>query len=205
MSRTGSAQRSNLHATRSHASHSGARPALLPVSHHDYVRLSVPSRGGSPDRTPQCGLCSRQGGNSSTPTAYEAATKASSTRMPSSAIISRHAIPKGLNVGPKRVKIRPITLEFYQSRPFDAITFCRNTLYFTLYDLAEGRLAMMRELWRVRSRSGRSVIERIAWQTALFTMNLCCGRTPRAQIRACLLGIWHGDGNITARYYVMRV
>jgi rhamnopyranosyl-N-acetylglucosaminyl-diphospho-decaprenol beta-1,3/1,4-galactofuranosyltransferase len=111
-------------------------------------------------------------------------------------------IPKGLKVGPKRLRVGPISLEFYQSPPIRCYYVCRNTLYFTLYDLAEGRFAMLRELWRVRSRPGRSLMSGIAWQTALFTLNFAVRpRTQGAQIRACLRGIWHGvTGNITARY-----
>jgi rhamnopyranosyl-N-acetylglucosaminyl-diphospho-decaprenol beta-1,3/1,4-galactofuranosyltransferase len=103
---------------------------------------------------------------------------------------------------PKRLKLGPITLEFVESPPMRCYYVCRNTLYFTLYDLAEGRLAMLRELWRVRSRPGRSLMSGIAWQEALFTLNFMLRpRTQRAQIRACLRGIWHGvTGNIEARY-----
>jgi len=103
---------------------------------------------------------------------------------------------------PKRVKIGLIALQFYPSPPMRCYYVCRNSLYFTLYDFAEGRFARLRELWRVRSRPGRSLLSGIAWQTALFTLNFAVRpHTQREQFRACLRGIWHGvTGNITARY-----
>jgi hypothetical protein len=79
---------------------------------------------------------------------------------------------------------------------------CRNTLYFTLYDSKEGFLAKFRELWRVRSRPGRSFMSGVAWQVALLTLNFVLRpRTHRAQIIASLRGVWDGlTGNIAARY-----
>ena len=111
-------------------------------------------------------------------------------------------IPKGVKAAPTPLNLGPFKLEFYPSPPNRCYYVCRNTLYFTLYDFAEGRLARLRELWRVRSRPGRSLMSGIAWQTALFTLNFMLRpRTQRAQIRACLRGIWDGvSGNITARY-----
>jgi GT2 family glycosyltransferase len=99
-------------------------------------------------------------------------------------------------------KLGPISLEFVESPPMRCYYVCRNSLYFTLYDFAEGRLARLRELWRVRSRPGRSVLSGIAWQAALFTLNFAVRpHTQREQFRACLRGIWHGvTGNMKARY-----
>jgi rhamnopyranosyl-N-acetylglucosaminyl-diphospho-decaprenol beta-1,3/1,4-galactofuranosyltransferase len=121
--------------------------------------------------------------------------------------ITRHNIRgaprlQGISAEAKRLKLGPISLQFVSSPPIRCYYICRNTLYFTLYDFAEGRLAKLRELWRVRSRPGRGVLSGIAWQTALFTLNFGVRpRTQREQFRACLRGIWHGlTGNIKARY-----
>lgn len=114
--------------------------------------------------------------------------------------VIRHNI-RGERV-PKRIMGGPITLSFFEAAPLRCYMICRNTLYFTLYDLTDGPLAKFRELFRVRSRPGRGVLSGIAWQTALFTLNFALRpRGHGAQIRACLRGIWHGlTGNIAARY-----
>jgi hypothetical protein len=73
----------------------------------------------------------------------------------------------------------------------------------TLYDLTDGRLAKLRELLRLPSRAGRSLLMRgIARQAAALTMNFVLRlRTHGAQIRACLRGIRDGlTGNMAARY-----
>ncbi len=102
----------------------------------------------------------------------------------------------------KSFKVGPLSLTFYELPPLRCYYTLRNTLYFTLYDLAEGRFAVMRELWRVRSRPGRGVMSGIAWQAALFTLNFAVRpRNHGEHIRACLRGIWHGvTGNMSARY-----
>jgi glycosyltransferase involved in cell wall biosynthesis len=103
---------------------------------------------------------------------------------------------------PRRVQGGSITPKFFEAAPLRCYYICRNTLYFTIYSLAEGPLTKFRELFSVRARPGRSSPSGIAWQTALFTLNFALRPRGRgAQIGACLRGIWHGlTGNITARY-----
>ncbi len=103
---------------------------------------------------------------------------------------------------PKRIQSGPITLNFFEAAPLRCYYICRNTLYFTIYDLTDEPLAKFRALFRVRSRPGRSAPSGIAWQAALFTLNFALRpRGHGAQIRACLRGIWHGlTGNLAARY-----
>jgi rhamnopyranosyl-N-acetylglucosaminyl-diphospho-decaprenol beta-1,3/1,4-galactofuranosyltransferase len=103
---------------------------------------------------------------------------------------------------PKRIQGGPITLNFFEAAPLRCYLICRNTLYFTLYDLTDGPLVKFRELFRLRSRPGRGPLSGIVWQTALFTLNFALRPLGhRAQIGACLRGIWHGlTGNIAARY-----
>jgi glycosyltransferase involved in cell wall biosynthesis len=103
---------------------------------------------------------------------------------------------------PKRIQGGPITLNFFEAAPLRCYLICRNTLYFTIYDLTDEPLAKFRELFRLRSRPGRGVLSGVVWQTALFTLNFALRpRGHGAQIRACLRGIWHGlTGNIAARY-----
>jgi glycosyltransferase involved in cell wall biosynthesis len=102
----------------------------------------------------------------------------------------------------KRLRVGPITVTFYEMAPLRCYFVCRNTLYFTLYDLKEGVIGKFRELWRLRSRPGRSMMSGVAWQTALLTLNFVLRpRTHRAHIVACLRGVWHGlTGNMAARY-----
>jgi rhamnopyranosyl-N-acetylglucosaminyl-diphospho-decaprenol beta-1,3/1,4-galactofuranosyltransferase len=116
--------------------------------------------------------------------------------------VMRHQIRGAASLTRKILKLGPVNLIFYDLAPVRCYYVCRNTLYFTLYDLADGSLAKFRELWRVRSRPGRSFMSGIAWQAALLTLNFMLRpRTRRAEIRACLRGMWHGvTGNIAARY-----
>jgi len=103
---------------------------------------------------------------------------------------------------PRRVQGGPITLKFFEAAPLRCYYICRNTLYFTIYDLADGPRIKFRELFRFRAMPGRGAPSGIAWQAALFTLNFAL-RPPGhgAQIAACLRGIWHGlTGNIAARY-----
>jgi rhamnosyltransferase len=103
---------------------------------------------------------------------------------------------------PRRVQGGPIAARFFEAAPLRCYYICRNTLYFTLYDLADGPLAKFRELFQVRARPGRGAPSGIVWQTALFTLNFALRpRRHGAQIEACLRGIWHGlIGNIASRY-----
>jgi glycosyltransferase involved in cell wall biosynthesis len=103
---------------------------------------------------------------------------------------------------PKRVQGGPITLNFFEGAPLRCYLICRNTLYFTLYDLTDGPFAKFRELFRIGSTPGRGPLSGIAWQITLFTLNFALRPLGHgAQIRACLRGIWHGlTGNIAARY-----
>jgi rhamnopyranosyl-N-acetylglucosaminyl-diphospho-decaprenol beta-1,3/1,4-galactofuranosyltransferase len=102
----------------------------------------------------------------------------------------------------RRLKVGPLSLTFYELPPLRCYYTLRNTLYFALYDQAEGRWARFRELWRLRSRPGRSFMSGIAWQSALFTLNFALRpRNHGEHVNACLRGIWHGaTGNIKARY-----
>jgi GT2 family glycosyltransferase len=118
--------------------------------------------------------------------------------------ILHHNIGGAPSPATTRLKVGPITLTFYELAPLRCYLVCRNTLYFTLYDLKEGPLAKFRELWRLRTRPGRGVMSGVAWQTAFLTLNFVLRpRTHAAQILACFRGIWHGvTGNIAARYYI---
>ena len=116
--------------------------------------------------------------------------------------IIRHNIRGEQSITPNRVKIGPFALTFYDTAPFRCYLTCRNTLYFTLYDLNDGPIAKLRELLRLRSRPGRGPMSGVAWQAAFFTLNFVLRpRTHGAHIHACLRGIWDGvTGNIAARY-----
>jgi glycosyltransferase involved in cell wall biosynthesis len=102
----------------------------------------------------------------------------------------------------KRTKVGPFSLTFYELPPLRCYYTIRNTIYFALYDQADGRWSALRELLRVRSRPGRGPLSGIAWQAGLFTLNFALRPGNHGEhIRACLRGIWHGvTGNITARY-----
>ena len=116
--------------------------------------------------------------------------------------IIRHNIRGTPGLSKKNFKLGPVSLTLFDLPPIRCYYTCRNTLYFTLYDVTDGYFAKFRELWRVRSRPGRGPMSGVAWQAALFTMNFMLRpRTRGAHIRACLRGVWHGlTGNIAARY-----
>ena len=113
--------------------------------------------------------------------------------------VVRHNIC-GPSITAKLVRVGPINLKFYELAPFRCYLICRNTLYFTLYNSTEGRLEKFRELWRLRSRPGRSLMSGVVWQVTLLTLNFALRPfTHGAQIRACLRGVWDGlTGNIAA-------
>ncbi len=105
----------------------------------------------------------------------------------------------------KKVQLGPIALKFFELAPIRCYYTVRNTLYFTLYDSAEGRSrAFSEEMWRVRCPPGRShgLMSGVAWRVALLTMNFAARPLGHgAQIKACLRGIWDGvTGNVRARF-----
>ncbi len=114
----------------------------------------------------------------------------------------RHNFHGAPGLGFQHVKIGPIALKFYDMAPLRCYYVCRNTLYFTLYDSRETRFSKFRELFRIRSRPGRSFMSGIAWQTVLLTMNFALRpRTQLPQVLACLRGAWDGlTGNMAARF-----
>ena len=116
--------------------------------------------------------------------------------------ILRHNVRGEQSLTPTRIKVGRFNLTFYDTAPFRCYLTCRNTLYFTLYDMKDGRWAKVRELFRVRSRPGRGVMSGVGWQAALFTLNFALRPMTRgAHLRACLRGIWDGiTGNIAARF-----
>jgi len=116
--------------------------------------------------------------------------------------VIRHNIRGAPSVAPKRFKIGPFSLKFYDLTPLRCYYICRNTLYFTLYEATDSRIVKFCELWRLRSRPGHSVLSGVAWQTTFLTLNFILRpHTHGAQIRACLRGIRDGiTGNIAARF-----
>jgi rhamnopyranosyl-N-acetylglucosaminyl-diphospho-decaprenol beta-1,3/1,4-galactofuranosyltransferase len=118
------------------------------------------------------------------------------------AAVLRHNIRGTPGLASKRSRFGPITLKVFELAPIRCYYTCRNTLYFTLYDMTDGCLTKFRELFRVRSRPGRGLMSGVAWQAALLTLNFALRpRTHGAQIRACLRGIRDGiTRNISARF-----
>ncbi len=105
---------------------------------------------------------------------------------------------------PRKVKLGPFTITFYDNAASRCYYLCRNTVYFSLYDY-EGRSPRLLRpaVWRVRPAPGRPGLMRgLAWQMTFFIMNfLVRPRTHLPHVRACLRGIWHGvTGNMAARY-----
>ncbi len=101
-------------------------------------------------------------------------------------------------------KLGPATLTFYEFPPIRCYYTCRNTLYFALYEAAQGRFGLLRgAVWRVRPSLERPGLMRgAAWRVLFLMLNfLVRPRHHGGQILACLRGIWHGvTGNIQARY-----
>jgi rhamnosyltransferase len=118
--------------------------------------------------------------------------------------VLQHNIRGNPSLTPVDRKLGPATLTFYEFPPIRCYYTCRNTLYFALYEAAQGRFGLLRSaLWRVRSLPERPGLMRgAAWRVLLLTLNfLLRPRNHGEQILACLRGIWHGvTGNIQARY-----
>ena len=116
--------------------------------------------------------------------------------------VMQHNIRGVQSLQPFRLKLRPLTVTFYEDPPIRCYYVCRNTLYFTLYEYHDRR-AGRAALWRIRPAPGRPGLMRgVVWQTLFFVFNfLLRPHTHSAQIVACCRGIWHGfTGNIAARY-----
>jgi len=115
-----------------------------------------------------------------------------------------HNIRGHPSLTPIELKLGPINLTFYEFPPIRCYYTIRNTLYFALYETAQGRFGLFRgAMWRVRPAPGRPGLMRgAAWRALLFTLNfLLRPRHHRAQIAACFRGMWHGlTGNIAVRY-----
>ena len=116
--------------------------------------------------------------------------------------VLRHNFHGAPGLATTRLTAGPIKLTFYEMAPLRCYYVCRNTLYFTLYDMTDGRIAKFRELFRLVSRPGRGALSGVAWQAAFLTLNFALRpRTRRAQFRACLRGVWDGiTGDISARF-----
>lgn len=116
--------------------------------------------------------------------------------------ILNHNVRGTPGLGSKRLRVGPITLKFYELAPYRCYYVCRNTLYFTLYDLKDGRLNKLRELFRLRSRPGRSFMSGVAWQSVFLTLNFALRpHTHARHVHACLRGIWDGlTANMAVRY-----
>jgi len=118
--------------------------------------------------------------------------------------VLRHNIRGSTSLSSVDIKLGPATLTFYEFPPIRCYYTCRNTLYFALYDAAQGRFGLLRgAVWRVRPAPGRpGVMRGAAWRVLLLTLNfLLRPRHHGGQILACFRGIWHGvTGNIQARY-----
>jgi rhamnosyltransferase len=87
----------------------------------------------------------------------------------------------------KAVKLGPLTWKVREFAPIRCYYYCRNPIYFALYDAAEARIGLLRGASR-----------RVLSLTANFVVR---PRYHAAHIRACLRGVWHGlTGNLAARY-----
>jgi rhamnosyltransferase len=115
-----------------------------------------------------------------------------------------HNIRGHTSLTPIALKLGPININFYDFPPIRCYYTVRNTLYFAMYETAQGRFGLLRSaVWRVRPAPGRPGLMRgAAWRAHLFTLNfLLRPRRHGAQIFACFRGLWHGfTGNIAARY-----
>ena len=118
--------------------------------------------------------------------------------------VMKHNVRGNQSLQPFQLKLRPLTVIFYEDPPIRCYYVCRNTLYFTLYDYDDKRFGLLRgALWRVRPAPGRPGLMRgVVWQLLFFVVNFMLRpRTRTAQILACCRGIWHGlTGNIAVRY-----
>jgi GT2 family glycosyltransferase len=94
---------------------------------------------------------------------------------------------RGASLVPFEIRVGPLRRKFYDYAPIRCYYKCRNMLYFALYDVAERRSGLVRQ---------------VAWRVFKMTLNfLLRPLNRRAEIAACLRGIWHGlTGNVEARF-----
>jgi GT2 family glycosyltransferase len=118
--------------------------------------------------------------------------------------VLRHNVRGTTSLTEVNCTLGPVAIKFYEFPSIRCYYTCRNTLYFALYEAAEGRFGLLRgALWRMRPSPERPGFMRgAAWRVLLLTLNFLLRPSGHgAQILACLRGIWHGvTGNIRARY-----
>jgi rhamnosyltransferase len=87
----------------------------------------------------------------------------------------------------KIIKLGPASWSVVELAPIRCYYYCRNPVYFALYDAAHGRFRLLRGAAR---------------RVLALTLNFLLRPNDHGpQIRACFRGIWHGlTGNIAARY-----
>jgi rhamnosyltransferase len=101
--------------------------------------------------------------------------------------VCRHNIRGTQSFRPVSLKLGPFALRFFEVPAIRCYYGFRNTLYFALYDVAQGRPWL--------------VLRTVIGLARLMVNFLLRPSTHRAQIVACCRGIWHGvTGNIAARY-----
>jgi GT2 family glycosyltransferase len=101
--------------------------------------------------------------------------------------VIQHNIRGAPSLRPVHVKLVFGTTTFYEFPPIRCYYLCRNMLYFTLYDLAQGRPRLLKSVLKAEFR---------------LTLNfLVRPRNHTRQILSCFRGMWHGiTRNIAARY-----
>jgi GT2 family glycosyltransferase len=101
--------------------------------------------------------------------------------------VVHHNIRGAPSLNPVEVNLGFAATTVYEFPPIRCYYMSRNMLYFTLYDVAIGRLGLAR---------------RVVWTVFKLTANfLLRPRNHGGEIRACFRGIWDGvTGNITNRY-----
>jgi rhamnopyranosyl-N-acetylglucosaminyl-diphospho-decaprenol beta-1,3/1,4-galactofuranosyltransferase len=101
--------------------------------------------------------------------------------------ILKHNVRGAPSLDPVDFKLGFAKTTVYEFPPIRCYYMARNMVYFTLYDVAQGRLGLAR---------------RVIWTTFKLTANFVLRpRNHMSEIVACFRGIWDGiTGNIVARY-----
>jgi glycosyltransferase involved in cell wall biosynthesis len=101
--------------------------------------------------------------------------------------ILRHNVRGNTSITRVHEKFGPVTFTLYELPAIRCYYLCRNTLYFALYDAAEGNL-------RLLSDYGLTAVK-LTFKFFMHPLRYW------PQILACLRGLWHGvTGNVGARY-----
>ena len=115
-----------------------------------------------------------------------------------------HNVRGSPSLAPVDLKVGPMKVRAYEWTPFRCYYYCRNSLYFILYELEKGRFGLLSGvLWRVRRSGHVGPIRggRLERTSVDDEFPVAAAKSHPTNPRLLARHLWHGvSGNIAARY-----